>query len=756
MRRILAIVGGLASLTLLATSLPLVPALAQGGANPRLIFQTTLPNARQIKYPDVAAAGNQVYLSANINRADAVVWQKNDSAQSFPAPTTLGAAPGQPDFSATSVATGPDGSAHVMWMNQDQRRVYYRKKPVNGTWGPQRLVYQATRSTEFPVNGMIEVASDGVPWITWRDPDFPAKVTRSSDEGQTWTSPVTIGTNAVINYPMLAAGPGGAMAIAFTAGVRSIDKLQVFAGAWNGSIFVTQNISPAPDDFADPTATYSADGALLVSYRSEATSGPLSGAWLSSRTGNDPWQTNRIGGPAEYKGTVNIDTDTAGTVHMQWNANAGAGFRVYYTVRPRTATAFTTPVDAPNDAGVIFNSRMDTSVSDLAYAHVAGELFAGDSSFVRYLLFAATAGVAVGAQPVIENGEAISEREPTVTLSFTNVQGTPTQIRWRWGAEPTDAATDSNGWVAFANPMNIPLPASILENAPCSAERLFTQVREADNDTGVAQSDDIIIDTGINAALAVGNPNLSSKAREFTPIQSVPADVSSGGASDGDPGYTRDPIYYLGLQGTGDCSGVKDVSVGRNTTSVNKAILVSKEAFANVLPYPGAMIPGPNQLLVRVSDLAGNVTDYTQTIILDQVKPVLSAMSPGTLVVTSDAKATILARLAFSGVSVTDDRYPGRGYWGVWVANSRTEVANPTTDSSLVWLPLKAPATGNDFSISNWSLASGLSGALQPGTYHVYVRFLDGAGNPTDGFLKATVTLSQITRPQVSLPVVRR
>jgi len=38
----------------------------------------------------------------------------------------------------------------------------------------------------------------------------------------------------------------------------------------------------------------------------------------------------------------------------------------------------------------------------------------------------------------------------------------------------------------------------------------------------------------------------------------------------------------------------------------------------------------------------------------------------------------------------------------------------------------------------------------------VYVRFLDGAGNPTDGYLTASVTLSQITRPQVSLPLVRR
>jgi hypothetical protein len=167
------------------------------------------------------------------------------------------------------------------------------------------------------------------------------------------------------------------------------------------------------------------------------------------------------------------------------------------------------------------------------------------------------------------------------------------------------------------------------------------------------------------------------------------------------------------------------------------------------------MAEGPNQLLARVSDKAGNVTDYTQTIILDRTKPTLAAGS-GTLALSSDAKATIITRLSLSGVSVTDNTYPGRGYWGVWVANSRTQVANPATDSSLTWTPIQAPGTGNDFSINNWSLATGLTGALQPGTYHVYVRFLDGAGNATDGHLTASVTLSQVTRPSVGMPMIRR
>ncbi|MFQ3663127.1 MAG: hypothetical protein SNJ69_12125, partial [Chloroflexaceae bacterium] len=118
-------------LTLVALLVPVAPVVAQGDSGPRLIGQTTVPNVREIKFPDVAAARSEVFLSANANRADAFVWQKQDRATSFPNPTRLGDAPGQADFSTTTVAIGPDGATHYVWINQERRSIFYRRKPLN-------------------------------------------------------------------------------------------------------------------------------------------------------------------------------------------------------------------------------------------------------------------------------------------------------------------------------------------------------------------------------------------------------------------------------------------------------------------------------------------------------------------------------------------------------------------------------------------------------------------------------------------------
>jgi len=756
MRRLMMI---LSALTLLALLLPATPGMAQGNGGPRLIGQTTVPNVREIKFPDVAAARNEVFLSANANRADAFVWQKQDRAIDFPNPTRLGAAPGQADFSTTTVAIGPDGATHYVWINQEQRSIFYRRKPLNGDWGPQRTVY-AGGGGAFPVNAVVEVSSDNFAYVAWREPDTPAYVVRSNNDGQNWSPRVSIGNDAAVNFPALAAGPNGAMAIAVTAGEN--DRLVIRAGTWNGSTFSLTRVSGLDEGYADPTVTYDLDGRIYVAYRGVATGGPSAGIWISSSSDGNTWAVSRITGPAATFGTANIFTDSSGNLHLQWNAVVDIGQRVYYAVRPRGSTAFTNPIAAPNDAGVIFNSRMSANVSDAAYAHVAGELFGGGASVLRYLLFAAAPGANVGAAPRIRDDAPFAPATNTISVSFLNIRGQPTQIRWRWNAEPTDNANDSNGWQPFSNPITIPLPSSLF-GQDCVPVRLFTQVREADGDTGAPESDDILIDPGIQAAVAISNPHIGRRAPRFTPAgddlsnPALPADLGTAGASDGHPGYTRDPGFYVDVRGINDCSNLKDVAPGRSITSFARAIPVQNDSFANVLGLPGRITPGENNVLVRVSDGAGNQRDYQQTLIYDPLKPLLVSSTPDSLRVTSNPEATILTTLSFSNFTVTDNAYPGRGFWGVWLANSRQPVNNPATDPDLVWIPVEAPGESTTFTIANWSLASGLPADQRtPGAYYVYARFLDGAGNPTDGHLAATINLTNVTFPRTHLPVTRR
>lgn len=750
MRRAPLIVNALAALALLLTAVPL--ALAQTSTPPRAVLQATVPNIRSTKFPDIAASNRTVHIVTNTDRQSAVYITKADTASEFSSPQVLGAAPGQPDYSPVAVDTGPDGSVHAAWINLETGRISLRSKAANAAgFGPEREVYVRGRD-EFLANIDVGVASDGAVFVAWRVADKRMKVRRTTDGGASFSPVYELGDNFGQGLPAIATGPAGQVAIAYMSPVG--DPYQIFVAIWNGGGFTSELVSDQRSAYANPSVAYDTSGALYVAFRGIETGGPLSGVFFGTRAGQGQWQVSRLIGPGNVVDRVALEGDPRGNLHMAWISDASGEQRIFYAFRPRGG-AFGNPITAPNPGGEIFNLDLAASIGDEAYGHVVSEFFQGRVLQTRYYLFAATSQPPVSAQPRIEDDEAITEKEASVTVRFDNVQGGPTQLRWNWDKAPTNDDNDSGGWVAFANPISVPMPESILDKTPCSAEKLFVEVRKSETEPGGVLSDEIIVDTGIHANIGFGNPHART-ASEFTPAQATLGDVGTGGASDGDQGYTRDPIYYLELRGNNECSGIKDVAAGRGATSVAKPFGVEKDVFANVLGYPGTMVQGTNQLLVRVSDKAGNVADFPQTIVYDQGKPVLNSTGASVLSATSSASASILTRLSFNGLSVTDNLYPGRGFWGVWVANSRTQVANPATDAGLNWVPLKAPGTGGTFEISNWSLASGLSGPLQPGTYYVYVRVLDGAGNASDGVLATTVTLNQVTYPKVMMPFLRK
>jgi hypothetical protein len=747
MPRLLLIVTALLMIAILAAAMPVQ---AQGGDNPRLVFQATVPDVSEIKFPDIAAADRTVHISANTDREDASYWTKGDTAQSFGNRLRLGEASGQADFSSTAIAVGPDGRVHYIWINQPDRTIYHRSKPAGGDWGPRRV---AVSGTAFPANPDSAVDSNGRIYVAWRDPDAPMKVTYSDNNGTSWSTAVRPSPRTAVNFPSLATGPNGSAILTYTMGEN--DLLQIFAGFWNGSNFDLQRITPLNDDWADPTATIAPDGTAYVTWRAVAKSGPNSGIYLATNSGGSAsWSINQIVENAETFGTSNIDADPDGNLHLSWNAQAGIGQRVYYSYRA-VGESFSAPISAPNSAGLIFNSRISSNVGEESYGHVIGEMFVGDNSFLRYILFAAPAAGQVGATPVIEDDADIIGRSDTVDVNFIDVRGEPTQVRWRWNAEPNDTENDSGGWVTYSDQISINVPAEILDAEGCAPTLLYTQVRNAEQITQTpAGSDSVIIDGGISAVVGATNPYLDRRADRFTDA-AINDYNSDGGANDGAVNYTRAPIFYLELIGNGDCSGLQDVATGRSTQTIAPPFQVEEEYFANVLPIPGLLNPGENTLIVRVGDNAGNFADYLNTFIYDTNAPIVA--NPGSATITSDPRATILTQIDVSGAQVSDDYYPGRGFWGVWITNSRTPIADPASDDTLFWRPLPAPGDSGTFTISNWSLATGLNpDELTPGSYYVYIRYLDGAGNPSAGYLTATVNLDTVTRPPTYLPLMMR
>lgn len=163
--------------------------------------------------------------------------------------------------------------------------------------------------------------------------------------------------------------------------------------------------------------------------------------------------------------------------------------------------------------------------------------------------------------------------------------------------------------------------------------------------------------------------------------------------------------------------------------------------------------------MTRLTDRVDNVLDLTSVITFDSVRPVVGAGAE--LIVTPNSRATILADLSLSGLAVTD-AYPG-GYWGAWIANSLAPVDEPAISGALTWtaVPIPAAARSADGAVVlRWSLATGLgtpAPELPPNTtIYVYLRLLDGAGNPSERVLTGQVTLATVTLPTVRLPLVAR
>jgi hypothetical protein len=313
-----------------------------------------------------------------------------------------------------------------------------------------------------------------------------------------------------------------------------------------------------------------------------------------------------------------------------------------------------------------------------------------------------------------------------------------------------------------ANP-SIPIPDGGCEHTVYM--RLFQ-----DTTAGPIFQDKIKVDSSVDASVNAVNPNMAGLPTIYSQ-RITPADNYQGGAKDGDPGYTRVRKFFLGVTDAADCAGLKEfaaMATGEPVTTI------APEGYAGAPALPGSATPGSRSVTVLVTDTLGTGQSYTTPLIYDPADtdpseavsntlglPVLN-MNQNPSVTAPATTDNIFVTLSFSNIQVSDNLYgdgPGPGtndFWGVWVANSATDIQ---ADSPLLnWVAIPAPNPGPTFSIQ-WGLFSGIDTAVdrRAGAYFVYVRFLDGAGNPSEAVLKTQTTLSDpYTMPTIYGPIVRR
>lgn len=730
----------------------LLPAATSAQTPISLVVQQTLPSASQVKYPDVAVANRNVSVSGSASRNTAQAWLKTVDQTTFGEPTELGDANGFQDYINTAVSGRSDGTLTYAWLeNDDNSPIIVKQRYANGTFSDNVTALGGGRFRVY-----VDVASNnaGTTVIVWSESKRFRYLYSTGGDITRWFGTGVVADFDSLNRPILAVGPNNLIGVAFGSAEGDI-----YYGQWNGSGFTVEKVADTGDYLADPTMTFLPNGTPVVAWRRV---GP--GYYYAKRAGVNNWPASQLSND-EIVSTAAIASDEAGNLAFGWSdITSGRTLSV--------KLAYATPADVFSGPVVVAdrdfrpNLQMASTVTDRTQINMVSERFGGSGLVADYFLLTAVGAGTMGAQPQVTsaatlNGLPVVRGTNGVSVGFREVAGTPNQIRWRWGAPPTDGQNDSNNWVTFTNPISVPIDSSV-NTSDCRAETLFTQVRNGTTLETSPKQISMIVDRKVSGSLRAVNPYIGNKLPVFTNTsegEAWPFDLSSnGGASDGHPNYTREPLFYLEAVGGNDCVGLEQFRYGSSAGSLGRPYGIVDELFANVLPLPNPSNTGqgPRSLVVRLSDDIGNDIDYTTTITYDSIKPVLA--NGASFTITPDPRATAIVNLSFSSVNVSDS-YPG-GYWGAWVANSLTPLSNPLSEEDLIWSPAPMDPAGASPVLEDWSLLTGLNRTAKSftgsQTFYVYVRFLDGAGNPTDRVISQQITLANVTGPTMYAPFIRR
>src|SRR5262249_4659275 len=261
------------------------------------------------------------------------------------------------------------------------------------------------------------------------------------------------------------------------------------------------------------------------------------------------WPVSKLAGGQIYD-AIGVAADSGNNLHFSWSSDAAGRWDLYYAFKPVDGD-WEGPVKATGISDkIVADVDMSSTMGARNYGHAVFETFDGGGAAVRYQQFSGLGSGGISATPSLDGG-ATATRNSVVTVSFSNIVGAPHQVRYHWDSAPTDA----DPWVTFANPLTVQGPSGVTD-AACQTHVLYTQVRKGTT-SGATSQDSEIFDTGVQADIKVLNPHLAGLPPFYgLSVRDVYAGSGSNGASDGDPAYTRERSFYLGISGQADCSNL--------------------------------------------------------------------------------------------------------------------------------------------------------------------------------------------------------
>lgn len=648
--------------------------------------------------------------------------------------------------------------------NNVNSRIYFRLSTDGGlNWGPEE---QLSSTTSF--EPALTLDASGQPHVVFMRQDGGSyNMVYTTKSNGAWTAPVRL------NNPGTTFNRDAAIVFTRSGGVQSLHVLymgnstaydrtkriyyvrKIDGGAWSAPVArESENTGQFPK--------------LATDYQSK-----LFGTWNVDTTSlfYEPYYSRSTDNGNSWTNPIAIGSRTADLGEHPAIARRGSALAIVWEDKYRTTDdrrdlfARISKDDGVTWSGIrtVFRASGFSREAEVAGTSSGFRTVWHDDTSGSYQIYTSEYRLSipsVSATPLIEGGARFTNKS-TVGVSFAGVSGDPSEIRWSWNQPPSDAQSDSGGWKPFGATLAIAAPQS----SGCAASVLYTQVRSAAGAVSAAQTAAIVFDREVDADARAVNPNVGWVALSQA--------QTSVGSTIGAPAYTRDRRVAVVVSGPTDCAGLKSVTIAETGFTGN---LVPYGQTAAVVTLPGDATPGEKTLHLTIADNAGNQTSATASIVYDPANTDTSGGQPNAdgrprltsqnaSVQADDNGKSILRTLSFSNVQVSDNLYgqqgeglpAGRQFWGVWVATSRAPIADPIGSTVLAWRPAQVGRPGSSFSLTA-SLFGGLPEAQRtPGTYYVYIRFLDGAGNASNQYVSTTATLDQgFTWPTTYLPFGRR
>jgi hypothetical protein len=767
------------------------------------IGQTTVPESGNVKTPQIRGRGDAVHLAGSAGSGDnnfTRYWRKPaNGTLAFAAPVTLGPAQGPPNYASSDVTIAPNGRVYVVGNNTGDQTIYLWSSSNGTEWNPsdRKVVLRGGGFRVYP----HVAASNSRLWVVWnQDGRYRYRTTTDMTGGGGWSATNLVSGRESFGHPAVAVSPDGSrMAVAYT-----VSDGDIYVGIWNGSGFTERRVLDNQFYLADPTIAFGPDNRIWVAWRAVEDR-----IYFARENDSGDFPVSQLDRAGAY-GTVSINVDPQGHAHVFWVGNRGDGWKIYYARQGSDGSWGFRVVDP---GAFVVAGMGAVTVTDFAYGHGVTEYFSGSGLATRYYLFRSLGDNCLAQSITIGNALPGTNppvvRDPTVSGTISASAGcTPAEQRVTLNAQDPNAPA-----APWSGAYNVPIT-----NLEQCTQTVNVQLRANNRSQFDPQwrsvtfiSDPQAAGTPVDAAVDVMNPKMFGViASTFSPV--APAgDLFSEGASAGDPGYTRINQMHLRIADIGDCTGLKEYKVLFENDTVHQSGVITGTFAGNLSVPPQApsttLNPGETLFKVQVFDRAGNSFTLPRRMVYDppgaggEGRPVMNLS--GTNLTTDTNTLSIMRDLIINTIVVTDNLYrrgessPTRGYvnvqtppntsdptkqfWGLWIAveylgkGANAETAYPPLPSggltfdNLRWQPIEvrnaAAGARVRFNLFDGVLdrtASSPTNGFGPdltkdGTYRVYVKALDGAGNASAETYVTTMHLDPgYEVVTIRLPIIAR